>query len=206
MDTDALHTFLLTLAEKLGVPERHSNQVDSIWDVCVQPESTARSHSDKEFEWHTDSSFEVVPPRWVILYTIQGDELGGGVLQVASVSEVLARLSLDVIEALKLPVFHIERPAEFSKKDVDETNNVALVSADGRYMRYRSDLMHSDNMVATQAVLQLREVVKQVKPEVEISMQRGTLVIVDNWRMLHARTSIRDTRRWLKRLRIRQDE
>ena len=190
---------LISLANVLGEPDEHSNGGELIWDIRSIRGSHARSHTMEEFEWHTDSSFEHTCPRWIILHVIQHDRFGGGTFRILSIEDIEMHLSEAEIQALGQD-FEFVRPPEFFKKGHSATKRPIL--KDGT-LRFRSDIVKGLDPTSSAALDRLREILSEkVKPSLELELEKGMLLILDNHRYLHSRTRILDSQRWLKRMRV----
>lgn len=181
--------FLDSLVGGWGSLQGHDASGQLVWDVRVDPGGQARSQGMDEFSLHTDASFEDPPPRYVGLLVIRRDALGGGQSQWVSTSEVLARVSEECRASLR-QARSLRVPAEFCK-GVSHVWGPLLCGAD--LMRYRREVVDSDVSEFSLALQGARE---------SADLAEGTLLLLDNWRFLHGRTTILDPLRHLLRVRF----
>jgi alpha-ketoglutarate-dependent taurine dioxygenase len=172
----------------------------------------------EEFPWHTDCSYENPTPRYFALQVLQHDRCGGGVLSVMSVARLVSLLSEATREALAKPDFRIEIPPEFIKNTEGQCIVGSVLSSHdaigggGRTtygMRFRDDILRPLTGTGAAAVLELRQALQRARGasdatlhlESERDMPRGSVLLVDNRRWLHARNEVRDNDRHLRRIR-----
>lgn len=186
---------LTELVRDWGRPHHHNGDGQLVWHVRSQRDGRARSQGLDEFSLHTDASFEAPPPRFVALFVVREDRAGGGVSEWVSSRQILARLDARVHEALRQP-FAMAVPDEFAK-GCSQFEGALLWDDD--CVRYRSELLRPlpHQLFAMQALdAALRG------PRESRSLQAGTLLLLDNWRMFHGRTAVRDPERHLLRVRF----
>lgn len=182
-------SLLTSLIGGWGSLQGHDASGRVVWDVRVDPEGQARSQGMDEFSLHTDASFEDPPPRYVGLLVIRRDALGGGQSQWVSSEEVLGRVSAECRANLR-KVRSLRVPAEFCK-GVGRVWGPLLCGAD--LMRYRREVLEADVPEFSLALQGER---------VSLDLAEGTLLLLDNWRFLHGRTTILDPARHLLRVRF----
>jgi alpha-ketoglutarate-dependent taurine dioxygenase len=198
-----------------GLPITHSALRGWFWDVrpqlgSVVPATQARSETMENFPWHTDCSYEASPPRYFALQVLHADQCGGGTLSILDSARLVQRLSPTTREALCRPEFCITVPPEFikdqNKKEI--IGNVLFVEESGKtQLRFRADII---TPLTSRAELGLEEL-RQILASDEIStavvnltpelLPRGSIVVMDNRRWLHARNHVRDPNRHLRRVR-----
>ncbi|KAL4925439.1 uncharacterized protein BDV17DRAFT_272247 [Aspergillus undulatus] len=214
-----LHELLLNLHRYHGhgLPISHSSDRGWMWDIrpsseTFQSQNTrARSETMEEFPWHTDCSYERSPPQYFALQVLQPDRCGGGTLSILNVEEVLLLLSRSTLEALFSPSFQITVPPEFVKSQADtkivggllatrpETNTIKL--------RFREDIVVPLTSQASAALAELKLVLMGPDARSRVlnleatSLPRGSIILMDNGRWLHARNEIKDPGRHLRRVR-----
>lgn len=191
---------------------------------------TARSETMDCFPWHTDCSYEASPPRYFALQVLREDRRGGGVLSLLSTPALLAGLSRSTLEALCKREFRIAVPPEFLKQEhereitgcvlrwrgADEDKDEGQDEGEGEVgrfrwaqgqLRFREDITSATTVTGSAALDELngalaaaraRGLVLDLGPEV---VPRGSIVLVDNRRWLHARNRVRDPERHLRRAR-----
>ena len=203
-----------------GLPITHSAIRGWFWDVRPQLQSTtatdqnqhhARSETMDTFPWHTDCSYETSPPRFFALQVLQPDKCGGGTLSVIQVDRLLSRLSVDARHALSECEYGINVPPEFIKDDKQLHIVGRVLSTPGLIqhpqLRFREDILTPLTDRARSAMEELKALllgpgtqtdVLHLTPEL---MPRGSIILLDNRRWLHARNEVRDPTRHLRRVR-----
>lgn len=195
-----------------GLPIDHSASRGWFWDVrpsssTTKPEAPsspsshqARSETMEEFPWHTDCSYEKLPPRFFALHVLQHDRYNGGTTSVLQVDKVVKYLSSPTLATLSRPEFAIKVPPEFIKKS-DERQIVGSlldigdvkIGATSARLRFREDIILPLTGAAEWALREFKNVLhgSEIKAEiVQLTPERlpkGSVVLIDNRRWLHAR-------------------
>ncbi|KAB8261623.1 hypothetical protein BDV32DRAFT_32609 [Aspergillus pseudonomiae] len=200
-----------------GLPITHSASRGWFWDI--RPNSTtfqtpshqARSETMQEFPWHTDCSYEEAPPKYFALQVLREDRCGGGTLSVMNVGRLSSMLSPSTCAALLRPEFRIDVPPEFVKSDASRHIIGSLMAADlsgaPSMLRFREDIMTPLSMDAAAALAELKECLLGLEVQTETlhltpdCLPRGSVVLMDNRRWLHARNEVMDPERHLRRVR-----
>jgi alpha-ketoglutarate-dependent taurine dioxygenase len=194
-----------------GLPVDHSASQGWFWDIrpsAAQFQSNgcqARSETMQEFPWHTDCSYEAEPPRYFALQVLQPDRCGGGVFSALSVRDILGHLSPATVAALGRPEYRIAVPPEFVRAS-GQSHIVGSILA-GATMRFREDIVTPLSAAAGRAVDELKRVLTSADARratlhlTAEDMPRGSVLLLDNRRWLHARNEVRDPERHLRRVR-----
>lgn len=196
----------------------HSDSRGEFWDV--RPRSCniqlgakpARSETVNEFPWHTDCSYEPRPPKFFALHVIQHDRHGGGTLSLINVNRLLTYISPKSIAALSRPEYSIRVPEEFYKDQNPRFIVGSIVAADQgsgvMLMRFRKDLISALTPRALDALGELDHVLQDASVQSSLGLRlladdlpKSSIIIIDNWRWLHARSHINDVGRHLRRIR-----
>ncbi|KAL4807137.1 hypothetical protein BDV18DRAFT_136992 [Aspergillus unguis] len=221
LDTESkyIQSLLLNLHHKHGhgLPITHSADRGWMWDIRPSADSfqsnnhQARSETMEEFPWHTDCSYERLPPRYFALQVIQPDRCGGGTLSVLNVDETLPLLSPFAKKWLSSPSYRITVPPEFVKNSNQPhiVGNLLSTASNGSpaQVRFREDIIEPLNEQAAEALAELKSVLlgpaaKQRTMSLTPSdLPAGSIIMLDNGRWLHARNEVRDPNRHLKRVR-----
>ncbi|KAI9933174.1 hypothetical protein ASPWEDRAFT_30030 [Aspergillus wentii DTO 134E9] len=200
-----------------GLPLTHSADRGWMWDIRPSPDSfqsnnhQARSETMEEFPWHTDCSYESEPPRFFALQVLQPDTCGGGTLSVLNVDHLLTLLSPFAREWLFTPNYRIRVPPEFIKNqgETDIVGNLLATNPNGKatQLRFREDIVTPLCDEAAKALAELKSVLlgpaakQQILNLTPDLMPRGSIILMDNGRWLHARNEVRDPKRHLRRVR-----
>lgn len=141
------------------------------------------------------------------MHIIHRDRYGGGKLRLVHTDSILENLTPQAIHILQSPLFKIRVPKEFHK----EISYIVgpLLSSDGfRKLRYRRDIIEPLNDEAAAALEEVERSVSLVDAAdgaVRLLggdvMKDRCIVLLDNARWLHARSPIKDSKRWLRRVR-----
>lgn len=202
---------LAELGDALGLtPTEHDKHGKVVWDikasgaVHVEGQPVARSHTSEEFTWHTDASFEPIPPRYFMLQVLQADDMGGGVQSFIQVSNVIAALPDDVRATLAETEFTWKVPPEFQLGETSRQLPLLFATSEGdtafRYRRECIDLGYAT--IEQLYALECFEAMIGRAPRIRHTPSVGELAVVDNWRALHKRSEIKDRRRHLQRVRF----
>ena len=219
-DSDYLKQLLVSLHKNHGhqLPISHSATRGWFWDV--RPSKTnfqagnnqARSETMNEFPWHTDCSYEDPPPRYFALQILQHDRCGGGTLSVMNVERLSELLSPGTRSALAAPEYRITIPPEFIK-DPNQKHIIGSVFAKhpanrATIIRFREDILTPLTERAARALEELKEALlrEEVQAHSTVHLKssdipKGSIILMDNRRWLHARNEIKDPGRHLRRVR-----
>ncbi|KAI9035031.1 Clavaminate synthase-like protein [Aspergillus affinis] len=200
-----------------GLPITHSASRGWFWDVRPNnitfqtPSHQARSETMEEFPWHTDCSYEEAPPRYFALQVLREDRCGGGTLSVMNVGKLSSLLSSSTCAALLRPEFQINVPPEFVKSDNKKyiVGSLMAVDAEGEpsMVRFREDIVAPLTAEAALALQEIKECLLGSKAKAETlhltpeCLPRGSIILMDNYRWLHARNHVNDPERHLRRVR-----
>lgn len=217
-----LEQLVLSLHEYHGhqLPISHSASRGWFWDVrptintpFQTPQHQARSETAEEFPWHTDCSYEDLPPRYFALHVLQHDRFGGGTLSVMNVQKLTELLSTDTRTSLMRQDYSISVPLEFVKEPAKK-GIVGSVLTAGRddvqpcLMRFRRDIIEPMTERASRALQELDASLRDAEAQAQSTLHltstdlpAGSIILVDNRRWLHARNTIKDPERHLRRVR-----
>ena len=219
VNTRALLTYALSVC--MGNPTATDTK-RVIWDVkAAQRGSTyfsTFSETDREAAFHTDTQYYPDPEPLFFLYCMRPARCFGGMSSICDARALRSdieksdRWIADVLSHTPLP-FRV--PSAFvTSGDPDEIEaTLAPVFAATPYIRYRKDTLaeglehfpeygSKDVRRALEAFEERLEVCPHM---VEFFMPVDGLVVVDNHRALHARTSFQDSERHLLRIRVNED-
>lgn len=201
------------------LPISHSAMRGWFWDIRPSDvdfqagNHQARSETMQDFPWHTDCSYEDPTPRYFALQVIQPDKCGGGTLSVMNVQTMSELLSPATRAALGRLEYRIDIPPEFIKSQEQRHIVGNILSTDvvngASIMRFREDIVTPLSEDASRALCELKRVLREAEtpPHSTIlrlrpsDMPRGSIILVDNRRWLHARSDVKDPKRHLRRVR-----
>ena len=193
------------IVNAIGTPHTHDGLDRTVWDIKLGgvhgSESLARSHKLDEFILHTDCSYEANVPDFFGLYVISSDNLGGGKNLIIDGSTLIQHLSSSALKVLQSETVKIIVPLEF-RKNIEYI--YAHVIDENFNMRYRRELMDlstaSDDFML--ALDELERLCHSPALNRTLELPKDAILFLDNKRYLHARTTIKDPSRHLKRIRF----
>ncbi|KAI6758254.1 hypothetical protein HG530_010494 [Fusarium avenaceum] len=200
------------------LPISHSATRGWYWDVRPSKDKfqagnhQARSETMREFPWHTDCSYENPPPRYFALQVLQHDRFGGGTLSIMNVQKLCGLLSSETLSALAAPEYRMTIPPEFIKDSSQAyiTGSILGLTPSNQLpiMRFREDILTPLTDRAARALEELKGVFRneEIQAQAILHLQaadlpKGSIVLIDNRRWLHARNDIKDPGRHLRRVR-----
>lgn len=197
------------LVHSVGQPDGHDKNGRIVWDVKYDPSvnqnTAARSLTMSEFPMHTDACFDEPPPKYVGLYVIRQDQLGGGQSRFIDGHRLLARISQRSLVTLQESLFSVRVPNEFfkGKRFVE----VRLVDKQGNF-RYRNEIIVKSECSSAQldALDELESLIAEPALVDTFTLPTGSMILFDNGRYLHARSDVKDRERHLLRMRFQPAE
>ena len=134
----------------------------------------------------------------------RGDQRGGGYFSITPVDSLLASFSPAQQQTLRQLHLDCSIPPEFDSHKPSEYNSPALplplFFGEGR-MRYRADMMSGTADVALLASLQ-QAIAMAMEKAVPMPLPARCMLLLDNQRFLHARSTVKDPQRHLLRIRF----
>ncbi|KAH8200300.1 hypothetical protein TruAng_005516 [Truncatella angustata] len=223
-DSQYLRQLVLNLHQRHRhqLPISHSASRGWFWDV--RPESVsfqttnhrARSETMEEFPWHTDCSYEEMPPRYFALQVLQHDKFGGGTLSAMNIQRLNQSLSPSTQASLMRPEYCINIPKEFVKDPAKQkiVGNLMAIDQESQscMIRFRRDIITPLTGRASKALEELDVCLQSTGAAAQsespfvvhltaADFPTGTIIMMDNRRWLHARNHINDPKRHLRRIR-----
>ena len=220
----ALYALTLTLGYPTSTDQRTGRVA---WDVKARPESGGGSRFSTFSErvgsadMHTDSSFYPMPEEQFILYVVRAARCDGGhslLIDGEDIYQTLqqtaaGRKAYDVLRNTELP-FRV--PSIYAAGDDRIEYFLAKVFGDptrdgDRFtLRWRHDAIVKglaarpdlSTPEVLEAVALMHEVAEFQAPRFKEQLPDDTLMLTDNHRMLHGRTTYEDEQRHLIRIRI----
>ena len=157
-----------------------------------------RSLTRRPFPLHTDCCFEDPPPQYFALYALRADRRAGGRNYFLDTSEIIPLLS-DRNRAVLRSAYPLHVPDEFHKGEAVTRGAILL---GGLGIRYRRECIIDDACTAEQldALEALDELVARRRFRFPGRIPDNSALFVDNRRVLHGRTRVRDAARHLQRV------
>lgn len=220
VDDQTAQLTAITLGSVYGEPTRTDRKLSQVaWPIKYDPNvdiTPTFSQSLGEAAFHTDTQYYESPEDSFGLFCVTSDEVGKGTNRLISAEDIttgiLKKYGNPTLDELSRP-FPFRVPSAFttdvSDSDVEITWAPILDSEKGS-VRYRKDTIDSALRVQgveitasqQQALLALEEVIGMVKTT-DYHLQPGNALVVNNHRLLHARTHFDNPERSLYRVRMR---
>ena len=195
-----------------NIREHNPGKKDYIWPICVKKSeskiATFSEHND-EAELHTDTQYRDLPERYMTLSCIEPAKCGGGETILLDSRVVIDRLNQDP-ELLKMlhENFPIAVPDIFVKNSPRYIEHPII--SDYPKFRFRYDtfkkgieLQQDYDMDRKLSVIEKLHSMIESSPEIfRYTLKKGEIILIDNHRVLHGRTSFSDYERLLYRVRV----
>ncbi len=198
---------LLDAAAALGTPvgyaqEHGGRTVQNIYPLADSIGEQISTSSGVTLAFHTETAFHPHKSRYLLLLCRRGD--AGAATTLCSWDAIAPRLTPGTRTALGEPRFSIGVDRSFGSSDGWTTGPVALVrpGRDGRVeFTYDGELTEGRDAGARAALAEVAAVIEQA--HTEVVLEPGDLLMVDNRRAVHGRSTFRarfdGTDRWLQR-------
>lgn len=190
---------LLEFIQSIGGKSRRNNLENSnpLWEVKPQlvQNQLIRSHTYQEFNLHTDASFEKNPPRYIAIFVVRKDRMGGGKTIICDSREIIPRLNQTSRNVLSAE-FRFKVPPEYFKGK--EVNISEIIQ--GNRIRFRREILCKLNENQKDAINDFEAISTTFQHT--FLLESFELLLLDNHRILHGRTKILDTKRHLQRIRF----
>jgi L-asparagine oxygenase len=223
--TAVMDGIILGVAQQLGEPvgyraEKAGALVQHVVPVPGEEDAPSNEgsllpldlHSELVFSRdHPDRSMDALSPHFILLLCLRGDPRA--VTVVAPSVTLCARLTAQHLHALREPEFELRAPYSFTR-DADGSRPwlgpAPLLHGDAEDPRLAVDLACGARALtpaAAAALDALRAATVAEDARHEIQLQAGDLLVIDNRRCLHGRSSFvprhDGTDRWLERVYVR---
>ena len=191
------------LGEPVGYVQEHGGGI--VQNIVPARETEGRqvsTSSNVTLAWHTETAFHPHKPRYLLLLCLRGDPAAATLL--CSVADCLPHLDAQTIATLREPRFRTRPDESFLEPGTIGALGAPMAILDGASsptFTYDEDLMVGIDPGAQAALDRLRAVVRDHASM--IVLEPGDLLVVDNDRVVHGRTSFAarfdGTDRWLQR-------
>ncbi|MGA8164964.1 MAG: TauD/TfdA family dioxygenase [Waddliaceae bacterium] len=207
---------LATFATFLGEPfnyiqEESGNLYRNIRPQVANVDEQTSDSSRSILELHTETAFHPLKPDFLMLYCLRTDRDGQAYTLLSDLSKVLNELDEETILELQKPQFKAGIDFSFGNihgdKYPEKAEPILYKEAEEWRVTYEH-LMIASTSRGEKAIEQMTEAVKKVQEKV--LLQPGELLIVDNKRAIHGRTSFHmygdGYDRWLQRTYVSIDK
>jgi L-asparagine oxygenase len=196
----ALLAVATLLGEPIGYVQEHGGGI--VQDIVPAPGTEGRQVSTSSavtLAWHTETAFHPHKPRYLLLLCLRGDPAAGTLL--CSAARCLPHLDAETTAILRQPRFRTRPDESFLEPGTEGALGAPMAILDGPAFTYDEDLMVGIDPAAQAALDRLGAIVRDQAQT--IVLEPGDLLIVDNHRVVHGRTSFAarfdGTDRWLQR-------
>jgi L-asparagine oxygenase len=196
----------------MGTFKNHlATQYNNVFPVAKHRAKQSSESSDVLLTYHTENCFHSIQPDYLLLLCLRPDRYEQAKTCIASVRNVVDRISSHTRTALESPIFQFFSDYKGTKKD--NCNDIELVQSvlygdpNDPFIRFDPTFMKPLNADAENAMRELEHVVTQVGHQ--IALGAGDVILIDNRRSAHARTAFKahydGTDRWLQRIFVSKD-
>src|SRR5262245_24253771 len=208
-DTDGAESAaaVLDLASRFGTPSpRDSGAV--VWEVRPREGMEGGTFSERAgaIPFHTDAQYRAVPEELVALFVVRPARDGGHtrLLTARSALEALDRepYGEETRAELARPCWRWVVPESFREPDAPPLSPPAAVLEPGDTVRWRPDNLVAPDDERGAGAARFALCLAHAPGAVELDQRAGDLIVLDNRRVLHARSAFRDPRRLLLRIRL----
>ncbi len=190
---------------KLGTPIPHQG-TDFVKDIKPDPRAAAETYSssnmkklDPHTEWYEASG---VPPRFVALWCVHEARGEGGETAIADGYAFLKEFSAQDQRLLRERQYEWYGVSNFSGGPPNPTPHHSILERhpDGLIMRYSTQLLQrvKDDGLASRYIAGGASFFEAEC--LSVSITRNSVLVWDNWRMMHARRAFSDPERHLRRV------
>lgn len=152
-------------------------------------------------EYHTETAFHPNRPAFLLLFALRGDRDGAASTLYTSVDDLLEFLEPEDLAELFLPQFRLGIDASFGGGTMPSPAAVLEETGGAVRLRYDADLMHARTDAAARALARIKLVA--VARQRSVVLEAGDMLVVDNRRAIHGRSSFTPRHdgldRWLQR-------
>lgn len=174
---------LLDLAKSLGTPRAMRSAGELIEELRPQEEGMANKnslssrHGKRVFPFHTDCAFWLVPPRYLILRATGNSS--GTPTRIAQVDWL--NDAPDLLERARTSIFKVINGRQSFLSPILERN----------FLRFDRDCMIPGTSGSHTLFQELDAAIPQSKI-LDVEWSDGFCLVIDNWRVLHGRSSCED--------------
>ena len=175
------------------------------WLVKPRKKSGTYSEISGPAAFHTDSQYHSSPERFFVL-ACQTPALEGGDNLLIGVEDALevARevLGAEAVVRLKQSVWRWTVPKVFQSENTPAVSPPSPIFREDGTIRFRIDNIVCENSADFRLAKSFEQALDSSPRAERVRLQAGDVLLCDNWRALHARTSFCDMNRVLYRARL----
>ncbi len=191
----------LKLAKEFGeiVPQY---QGEDIFDVKPDPnmQDYYFSQNKKMLFPHSEAYEFDIPPRYVLLACREPDKFGHGLTVLSDMHHFLTTLKSSELQFITTKKYLFHSNSGLQKKGFYRESLSSIYDKEKRIFRYSYNNMSYD--MHDEKTKNILSKIKDyyINNSSTILLKRNQFIIIDNYRMLHGRTSFLDPNRWLERI------
>lgn len=186
LDTVAIRSLFSTMSDRLTINASIDPEISVI---APRGKSKVLASSNQEMSFHTDNVYLDDPCKSIALFcSVQADE--GGVNELVDGLVIAKELPADIRQALAEEKWHWTHPSTQESSD-----NFSVLDEENERLRWwRMSLLNKD--IASIAIADtLEEAINSSTDKQTVLMQPGDVLVTDNTRILHNRSSFVGERR-----------
>jgi alpha-ketoglutarate-dependent taurine dioxygenase len=207
----------LALTSCLGSLTIHNDSKQLIWEVtprCSNGREQTFSELNGVAPWHTDSAFRRCPEEYFGLFALKTAKIGGHSL-VMNAEDAIASLKktdagAQCLAILRSEIFPFRVPPAFRGDESDTSIIYAPIIRISPFIRFRLDtilsgfksrpeLMSVDRLWALNYFQHFLDTYKR---KVEVKLDEGDIIFINNHKLLHGRTAFVGSDRLFLRARV----
>jgi hypothetical protein len=208
----------LALTACLGKITVHNDLKQLVWEVIPRTGVGTRERTFSELNvaapWHTDSAFRRLPEEYFGLFAIETAKVGGHSL-IMPVDKALSALrksdeGAQCLSILRSEIFPFRVPPAFASADNPVKITYAPILGTSPLMRFRLDSLLAGFKACPELMTPSRlwalnyfnSCLESFKDRLEIKLDRGDIIFINNHKVLHGRTAFVGSDRLFLRARI----
>jgi hypothetical protein len=207
----------LALTACLGDLTIHNNLKQLVWEITPRTDVSSRERTFSELNvaapWHTDSAFRRLPEKYFALFAIAPAKIGGHSL-IMQVDKALAALrktdeGMQCLSILRSEIFPFRVPPAFAGADTTKITYAPILGT-SPLIRFRLDSLLAGFQACPElmtpsrlwALTYFNRFLESFNERIEVKLERGDIVFIDNHRVLHGRTAFSGSDRLFLRARV----
>lgn len=168
-------------------PEECDSYFQDIVPVKTNSSLQTSSSSDQPLEIHTEQAFSEDRPNFLSLACLRGDP--NAVTYILSLDTLLQNLTQEEVECLKMKEWLCRVDLSFIRGGAKDTlrGPMAIIQDDGKKLVFDQDLMTGLTHRADKLIERIVDIYEQHKTE--IVLESGDVLIIDNRKNVHGRST-----------------
>jgi alpha-ketoglutarate-dependent taurine dioxygenase len=217
-DKDSEKSFLVNLSSAIGTLIPHNpNKKDFVWEIESKPSTSSLktfSEHNQHAPLHTDSQYRESPEKLIALMTLRQAKCGGGYTEIADFKEIMqdlqhSALGSKIIDFFRSENFPVAIPSIFQANSMPKYVMSKIIQ-ESPLIRYRYDTLKAglflmeDNQfdVFHEKIDLFNDFIQLSHHRICLLLEPQEIILIDNHRFLHGRSSFTDMNRLLLRTRM----